>query len=473
MTLIHVLTFTSISLVIAWIPSKVWRGWMLFGISVFAVYLLQPDVPLRHFGFWFPTLAITLSFLIWVSISPKARKITSADRRAFMLAVLMILALDSTRWLPAQLSFLPGGQPNPLVLVAALSAIAVLGWILWKLSGRGEIVPWVMILVVVAIFIIQKWAPAGLGMSRFLRTLTGQSSELASLKDLSWLGYSYIAFRLLHTIRDGMTGRLPKVDFQAFLTYVLFFPMLVAGPIDRIDRFHREFDERPRITVERIYRGLVRILLGVFKKFILADSLALIALNDINAPLVRGAGWMWILLYAYSFRLYFDFSGYTDVAIGMGVLMGFKLPENFDRPYLKTDLAAFWNSWQITLAQWFRTYVFNPLTRSLRQGALQKRIWIIILTGQLLTMTLIGLWHGVTVNFTLWGLWHAAGLFVHNRWVEFRRVRQLHLEPGFLARIEPFIGGLITFHFVSLGWVWFALSDPGLSLLVFRGLFGA
>ena len=470
MTLVHILVFTTISLVIAWVPSKIWRGWMLF---VLAVYILQPEVPLRQFGFWYPTLAIALSFLIWISVSTGMRKFQRVDFLALALAILMILALDMTRWLPARLTFLPGGQPNPSSLAIGLLMLSVLGWMLWKLSGRGSIVPWVMFAMVVAVFIVQKWIPAGLSVSRLLRSFTGQSSDLASMKDLSWLGYSYIAFRLLHTLRDGMTGRLPIVDFQAFLTYVLFFPMLVAGPIDRIERFNQEFEERPRITATRIYRGLTRILLGVFKKFVLADSLALIALNDINAPLVNGAGWMWILLYAYSFRLYFDFSGYTDVAIGMGVLMGFRLPENFDQPYLKTDLAAFWNSWHITLAQWFRAYVFNPLTRSLRRGALQHKIWLIILAGQLITMTLIGLWHGVAINFTLWGLWHAAGLFIHNRWVEFRRVRQLNLQPGYLARVEPFMGGLITFHFVSLGWVWFALSDPALSLHVFRSLFGA
>jgi alginate O-acetyltransferase complex protein AlgI len=472
MTLVHILIFTAVALLIACIPSRPWRGWMLFGISVLAVYILQPEVPLRHFGFWFPTLTIALSFMIWVTISTEARELNANDLHAFALAFVLILVLDLTRWLPGGLSFLAGRPPAPVDLLIALLALALLGWILWKLTGKQAVVPWVMVAIVLLLFVIQKWVPAGLSISRTLRTLTGQSQELASMSDLSWIGFSYIAFRLLHTIRDGMTGRLPQLSFQAFLTYVVFFPMLVAGPIDRVERFSREFEERPQITIDRLYRGIARILLGCFKKFVLADSLALVALNDINAPLVQGSGWMWIILYAYSFRLYLDFSGYTDIAIGMGVLMGFKLPENFDRPYLKTDLAAFWNSWHITLAQWFRAYIFNPLTRALRRGVLQKNVWIIILAGQLITMTLIGLWHGVTINFAIWGLWHAIGLFIHNRWVEFRRLRRLNLRSGLLARLEPIAGGLLTFNFVSLGWVWFALSDPNLSLRVFQSLFG-
>ena len=473
MTLLHIVFFSFIALMIAWIPSRTWRGWLLFGISILAVYLLQPEVPLRHFGFWFPTLTIILTFLTWLTSRQRDVRFAPADLRAFALAVGMILALDATRWLPAGLPLIAGRAPPPASLALALFAVFLLGWVLWRRTGRQGFFPWILIAVVVGFFVVLKWVPVGIAVSRTLRSLTGQSGELASMSDLSWIGYSYIAFRLLHVLRDGMTGRLPEVDFPAFLTYVLFFPALVAGPIDRVERFTREWTERPRISPGRLLQGSVRILVGCFKKFILADSLALVALNEINAPLIHGVGWMWILLYAYSFRLYFDFSGYTDVAIGMGILMGFNLPENFDRPYLKTDLAAFWNSWHITLAQWFRAYVFNPFTRALRQGDFGQKIWVIILAGQLVTMTLIGLWHGVTVNFALWGLWHALGLFVHNRWVDFRRTQKLSLLPGSFARIEPIIGGLLTFNFVSLGWVWFALPSPELSLLVFRRLFGA
>jgi alginate O-acetyltransferase complex protein AlgI len=473
MTLLHIFVFALIALIIAWIPSRTWRGWLLFGISVMAVYNLQPEVPLRHFSFWFPTLTIILTFLTWLISGSGRAKFAPMDLRAFALAVGIIVLLDATRWLPAGLPLIADRAPPPASLALVLLAIALLGWFLKRRFGRQGIVSWILIAVVVGFFIVLKWVPVGIEVSRILRSLTGQSRELASMSDLSWIGYSYIAFRLLHALRDGMTGRLPEVDFQAFLTYVLFFPAIIAGPIDRIERFNREYSERPRISAGRLYKGSARILKGCFKKFVLADSLALVALNEINAPLIHGAGWMWLLLYAFSFRLYFDFSGYTDVAIGMGVLMGFNLPENFDQPYLKTDLAAFWNSWHITLAQWFRAYIFNPLTRALRRSELGKNIWIIILAGQLVTMILIGLWHGVTINFALWGLWHAIGLFVHNRWVDFRRTRRLALALGSFSRIEPIIGGLLTFNFVSLGWVWFALPTPELSLLVFQRLFGA
>ena len=109
-----------------------------------------------------------------------------------------------------------------------------------------------------------------------------------------------------------------------------------------------------------------RLVIGLFKKFVLADLLAVISFNDLLVDYVRRPGWMWVFLYAYAFRIYFDFSGYTDMAIGMGRLLGVRLPENFAAPYLKPNIALFWNSWHMSLTQWFRSYVFNPLARWLR-----------------------------------------------------------------------------------------------------------
>jgi len=211
--------------------------------------------------------------------------------------------------------------------------------------------------------------------------------------------------------------------------------------------------------------------IGVFKKFALADGLALIALNDTNAVQLISPGWGWALLYAYTLRIYFDFSGYTDIAIGMGMLVGVKLPENFDSPYFKPNLTAFWNSWHITLAQWFRAYYFNPLTRTLRGRKLP--IPVIIFITQITTMILIGLWHGVTWNFLIWGAWHGIGVFVHNRWSNAFRARydQWDISPH-LKSILNSSGILLTFHFITLGWVWFALSAPEVSWQFSLRIFG-
>jgi D-alanyl-lipoteichoic acid acyltransferase DltB (MBOAT superfamily) len=183
---------------------------------------------------------------------------------------------------------------------------------------------------------------------------------------------------------------------------------------------------------------------------------------------------MWLLVYAYAFRIYFDFSGYTDMAVGMGRLLGVKLPENFNAPYLKQNIALFWNAWHMSLTQWFRAYVFNPLTRLLRSGRWVLPTWLAILLTQVVTMVLIGLWHGITAGFALWGLWHGLGLFVHNRWVALTRELWSRHGSGIVARrASALAGGLLTFHFVAVGWLFFSLSSPALAWKAVQILFGA
>ncbi|HXQ38938.1 MAG TPA: MBOAT family O-acyltransferase, partial [Anaerolineales bacterium] len=310
-----------------------------------------------------------------------------------------------------------------------------------------------------------------LQISTFIRDLTNRSAESASSSDLRWLGFSYIAFRLIHVLRDKQTGRLPELTLPEFATYVVFFPSLSAGPIDRAERFAQDLQKDFALTQDEALLGGQRLAIGLVKKFVIADTLALLALNDALATEVRTTGWMWIVLYAYTFQIYFDFSGYTDIAIGIARLVGIKLPENFSAPYAKPNLTQFWNSWHMTLTQWFRSYFFNPFNRWIRS---YKNIptWVMILAGQLATMLLIGLWHGVTVNFVLWGAWHGIGLFLQNRWSDFIRVRFPSLiQNTRLQSALQFGGVLLTFHFVALGWVFFALSEPLLSWQVFMRLF--
>jgi D-alanyl-lipoteichoic acid acyltransferase DltB (MBOAT superfamily) len=252
-------------------------------------------------------------------------------------------------------------------------------------------------------------------------------------------------------------------------------PSLLAGPIDRLERFQRDFDAPVMGDArgEQWTQAGRRLVLGLAKKFIIADTLALVALSPQNAPQVSGAGWMWLLLYIYALQIYFDFSGYTDIAISLGLALGVKLPENFAAPYLKPNLTQFWNAWHMSLTQWFRAYYFNPLVRWLRGSRVKASPGAVLLVTQISTFLLIGLWHGVTLNFALWGLWHGLGLFVQNRWTESTRVwfAERQFSPAVQRGLAVF-STLLTFHYVALGWVWFALPTPQMALAVLRVLGG-
>jgi D-alanyl-lipoteichoic acid acyltransferase DltB (MBOAT superfamily) len=456
------------------------RTYRLLAFSILALYWFQPAVPLRSFDFWFPSLTLALILLVWLITFPhldRANQEPSPWRsRGDWLALLLIAGLPVlialSRYILPDPVF-TATPPPPfdrflIFLLILVIALALAGW----LSARSRWVLMAAILLLIVILIILKSPPLALQANMFIRTLMNRSVENASFTDLRWLGISYIAFRLIHVLRDGQLGRLPQLSLAEFATYVVFFPSLVAGPIDRAERFAQDLRNDFRLTEHETLLGGQRIVLGLFKKFVIADTLALIALNDLLATQVRTTGWMWVSVYAYAFQIYFDFSGYTDIAIGAARLVGIRLPENFAAPYLKPNLTQFWNSWHMTLTQWFRSYFFNPFNRWMRRVR-NLPAWTMIFIGQLATMLLIGLWHGITLNFVLWGLWHGLGLFLQNRWSDSLRARRPDLQQNPRLQSALQIGGIVlTFHFVALGWIFFALSDPALSWQVILKLFG-
>jgi len=384
----------------------------------------------------------------------------------------IILLIATTRYLSINGILTPSHPPQLWQVLAALAACGMLFFLLslWQKPTAGLAGG---IILLIALLVVLKHPVLNALLASWFSRLTGGSVANFLSFDIRWLGFSYIAFRLIHTLRDRMTGRLPRVSLLEYFDYVLFLPTLSAGPIDRVEHFIQDLRKSTKINAGDFAEGGKRLVIGLFKKFALADSLALIALNAVNAGQVKSSGWMWLILYAYAFQIYFDFSGYTDIAIGMGRWLGIRLPENFAHPYLKPNLTLFWNSWHITLAQWFRAYFFNPFTRWLRSAKRPIQQWLIILLGQLGTMLLIGLWHGITWNFALWGVWHALGMFIHNRWSEWLKPHAAWFDqrPRF-KKVLTVAGVIATFNYVALGWVWFALPSVQSSLMVFSRLLG-
>jgi D-alanyl-lipoteichoic acid acyltransferase DltB (MBOAT superfamily) len=434
---------------------------------------MQTAVAIRNLDFWLPTASIGLTFITWAVTQSKGKSAFYQNRTALLFIIAIILVLSLTRYLGPVCCLTATRPPQLIPVLIGLSIILGLAGLLLFLPDKTRAIS-ALIILILCMFIILKSEWGSQQSSLGLRTLTGQDPSLVSSLDIRWLGFSYLAFRLLHVLRDSQLGRLPEFSLSEFVSYAIFFPSYPSGPIDRAQRFiQQDFRGLQKIDFTQAAAGGQRIVIGIFKKFVLADGLALIALNAQNSVQISSSLWTWVLLYAYGLRLYLDFSGYIDIALGLGKLLGINLPENFNKPYIKTNLTAFWNSWNITLAAWFRAYFFNPITRSMRQSQLKFPAWVIIFIGQFSTMALIGLWHGITWNYALWGVWHALGLFVHNRWSEWLRQRYvLEEERVNLHRLLKLGGWFITFNYVTLSWVWFALPSPSASLAVFKTLFG-
>ena len=257
------------------------------------------------------------------------------------------------------------------------------------------------------------------------------------------VGISFYSFQLLSYAIDVYRRELEEEkDFLDYAFYITFFPQLVAGPIVRAKNFLPQLKKDIVLSRSEIEKGFFLIMMGLFKKSILADYLS--QYNDLvfaNPGAYSGVETL-MAIYGYAIQIYCDFSGYTDMAIGMGKMMGFDLGINFNKPYQSTSLTDFWRRWHISLSSWLRDYLYIPLGGN-RKGKIRTYINLLI------TMLLGGLWHGANWKFIFWGGMHGVGLAIDKIW---QKVTKGKLKGNRFARV---VGWFITLHFVVLLWVFF------------------
>ena len=267
------------------------------------------------------------------------------------------------------------------------------------------------------------------------------------------VGISFFLFQSLSYTIDIYRGSLKPVDrWGDYLFYLSFFPQLVAGPIVRARDFLVQIRQNP-ITVSRemFGTGIYLIAIGLFKKAVISDYISLNFVDRIfDDPALYSGMECLAAVYGYALQIYCDFSGYSDMAIGLALLLGFRFPKNFDAPYHSATITEFWRRWHISLSSWLKDYLYISLGGN-RKGHLRTYLNLIV------TMLLGGLWHGAAWRFVLWGGWHGASLAVH-KWF------MAHV-PGFKAqgadmpRWRRIIGIVVTFHVVCFGWIMFRASD--------------
>ncbi len=301
-----------------------------------------------------------------------------------------------------------------------------------------------------------------IGVFKYADFLAGSVAWLAGGAHEPWsiilpLGISFFTFQQISYLADRHRGTAPLYGFREYFLYVSFFPQLIAGPIVR----HNEFIPQLVAAVdrdglqERLSRGSAMLVVGLVKKVVLADSAARIA-----DPLFEAAGKgalsfvdAWMATAAFTFQIYFDFSGYSDMAIGLALMFGFTLPVNFNAPYRAGSIQDFWRRWHMTLSHFLRDYLYIPLGGS-RFGARRQMM------AAIATMFLGGLWHGAGWTFVAWGMWHGAGLAANAAW---RRAGMA--MPLALAWV-------LTMLFVMVSWVLFRAADFGTAAGMIHSLFG-
>ncbi len=261
------------------------------------------------------------------------------------------------------------------------------------------------------------------------------------------IGISFFTFRSISYIVDIYRGKIePTTSLLDYAFYLTFFPPLVAGPIVRATELMPQIRRRPQVTPEMLAEGLFLIIIGLFKKVIISDYISSNFVDRIfDAPALYTGLENLLGIYGYTLQIYCDFSGYSDMAIGIALLLGFRFPINFDSPYKSASITEFWRRWHMTLSFWLRDYLYISL------GGNRVPLWRNYF-NLFITMVIGGLWHGASWLFILWGAWHGILLVLHKI---YRRLIP-EREHGTVVHNLLHIGStLLTFHLVAIGWVFF------------------
>ena len=365
------------------------------------------------------------------------------------------------------------GSWNPAYLPVMILVITV-GWLggQWIASWRNftgtsirQIVVMGLLLLPLLFFKYWDWIAENIEAAI---GLTGIGAEFPRVGLVLPVGISFFSFQALAYVidvaRKARKGEdAAEHDLWRFTTFQTFFPQLVAGPIVRRKQLLPQLTQLPPLGRDQVGAGIYRIARGFAKKVLVADVMRVSMVDPVFADPSRFTGLeLLVALYAYTLQIYYDFSGYTDIAIGSARLFGIELPENFDRPYKATTVAGFWRRWHITLSNWVRDYIYFPLG-----GARVDKPWKVY-RNLMATMLIIGIWHGASWNFVVYGLLHGTATSI-NRYLRKKNGTRLDDPlPGWWAW---FWRWALTFHFVVLARILFRAEDLPKSWKLLVGLF--
>lgn len=292
-------------------------------------------------------------------------------------------------------------------------------------------------------------------MDFFIDNINGIfGTDIAFLRIALPLGISFVTFQQISFIVDAYRGDVPEYGFLDYACFVTFFPQLIAGPIVTHDELVPQFMEKEKkhFQTDNMTRGIYLFTLGLAKKVLLADTFGKVVDYGYMVPNTLNSATAIITILSYTIQIYFDFSGYCDMAIGIGKMLNFDLPLNFNSPYKACTITEFWDRWHMTLTRFFTKYVYIPLGGS-RKGTARTYINVF------LVFLISGFWHGASWNFVLWGLLHGVMNILTRM---FRRV---------VDKVPRLINWLITFTFVNIAWVFFRAKTIGDALLILRKAF--
>ncbi len=353
------------------------------------------------------------------------------------------------------LAFIYWFDKNAVIVVIGLTLFTFLiAWWIEKSQG-GKLAHTIGIVGLLLVLAIFKYLGFLSGTLNSLFSFVHQLPVFQFEKLFLPLGISYITFKYISYLTDIQWGLFKKGNFLDLLCYGSLFTIFAAGPIERFDRMKPQF-ESDKIVFKLNYVEVAfeRIIFGLFQKQILADRLAEYTLQFWYYPTTYTLVSQIIVLFGYALQMYLDFSGYSSIAIGSSRLFGLTIMENFNNPYLASNISQFWRRWHISLSEWIRDYIFFPLYQYKSYS-----FWLFVCVP-IIAMALCGLWHGASWNYVLWGIWHGVGIAIYHYWNKYKKKHkkfELALNTPIISRTAI----LVTFFYVSLGGIIFRTTNLG------------
>lgn len=383
--------------------------------------------------FW----SLLVVFLALLHLTPVER----AERRAGIIAAGGIVALAFVF------------DMSLAAIVSLVIAVGALYGAMQWLTRRNERMRIGTILMILAPF-LAVWAVGK----------AGYAFDNARLKPLLLVGFSYLLVKIWSLLKDIIDGKVTSLSPAIVAAYLLYTPTFLSGPMHYYSEFEATIRNPAPVSGQDLLDATFRFTLGFVKVHILAALLAPASLLGLPADGPLPVGDVLIGAVIYSFVLYFDFSGYVDMVIATSRLIGIRVPENFNWPYLAHNIGEFWRRWHITFSRALTAHVFMPVVKACGRIGIKQPAQVSFI-GYVATFLFGGYWHGATSNFVLWGLYHAIGLFVQDRWTKARR------KPGPPVKVSPYAparlaGIAVTAAFVTIGWIVFVLPVASLGRIV-------
>lgn len=411
---------------------------------------------LNWFPHWSPYESPSYFIVLGLSLIPIAIQLLRGKRMMWYQNILTVLFLIISFGGPSLRSAFA------LTIYVIWQLLLMRGYFSYRQKNNSTPVFYGAVFLAILPLVLVKVIPFILARKAMTSVVMNHPSLLSVTSFIGFLGISYLTFKSVQMVMETRDGIIKEYDWKKYLQFLIFFPTISSGPIDRYRRFEGDLVTPPEkeVYVDMLSRGINNIFLGFVYKFMLAHLFGTVLLPKFATSALSTGGLSWALIgymYIYTLYLFFDFAGYSLFAVGTSNVMGYQTPVNFNQPFKSYNIKDFWNRWHMSLSFWFRDFVYMRLMVTLIKKKVFKSRIVASNVGYVVLFTIMGVWHGLTWYYLAYGLFHALMICLTDAWIRFKRkYNKKHDKKLPSNKLTYAISVVITFNIVSVGMLLFS-----------------